>query len=119
MSGCTSSPNPNIETEPVEIVATILPSKFQLGDLVLPKGGERYGIVTDKFHQDLTWLYNVMFHDWTHQYNESELVLVKQFDWNAPVDPELNPESIDVPAEILSPIEFNEIGNGNDERILQ
>lgn len=80
-----------------------LPPVFNYGDMVVPLGGKKLCIITDR-RQDRdkdAWVYTVMHQDRTFTYDENQLKLFNHFDW------EMNPKVLeileeDVKAEIES-----------------
>ena len=92
-SGCadTSDPSGTVAKSHEEdhgINDSILPPKFNLGDIVAVEEDITVGIIVRSYRQWVddaqVWVYNVMFHNKTIKYVESKIVLVEKFDWNRP-----------------------------------
>lgn len=94
LAGCVEHPDPSgtvtyeHEQKLQEIDDSVLPPKFNLGDVVSVGDEMSIGIVVwsgrlTVFEKD-TWVYSVLCHNKTISYTESNLVLVEKFDWNRP-----------------------------------
>lgn len=62
--------------------APTLPPQFVWGDIVVPNGGNRVGIVRS-IHNSPNWKHTVIFQGGTEiSYLESQMTLVQHFDWS-------------------------------------
>ena len=92
VSGCANTdPSGTVAREHGEthgVDDSILPPKFNLGDVVAVGEDIAIGIIVRSYRQWVddaqVWVYQVMFHNQTIKYTESKIVLVEKFDWNRP-----------------------------------
>lgn len=92
--GCETNPDPSgtvvtkHEQELQELEDSVLPPKFNLGDIVSVGEEMTIGIVISSYRHiivgEYLWVYSVLFHNKTIKYTEDKLVLVEKFDWNRP-----------------------------------
>ena len=98
MIGCGTDPSGQVvqshEQTIREATDTVTPPQFNLGDVVIVQGSVKAGIITSATRQQIDsewcWVYTVMFQNNSIYYSESNLELLKAFDWQQAVKPGVN-----------------------------